>query len=123
MDQLKIELMKGCTFDGWFEGVISFPPTYKYEFDSQSYVSDESKTGRRTPAWCDRILSYGKGIRLLSYRRGELTLSDHRPVAAIYSAEVEVFRRRKLQRTLTFTDAKVEHHLSSETDGLSEQSR
>ncbi|KAJ1263813.1 hypothetical protein BS78_09G215400 [Paspalum vaginatum] len=123
MDQLKIELMKGCTFDGWFEGVISFPPTYKYEFDSQSYVSDESKTGRRTPAWCDRILSYGKGIRLLSYKRGELALSDHRPVAAIYAAEVKVFRHRKLQRALTFTDAKVEHHLSSETDGLSEQSR
>ncbi|CAL5095989.1 unnamed protein product [Urochloa decumbens] len=104
-DQLKRELRKGCTFDGWFEGVISFPPTYKYEFDSEDYVSDESKSGRRTPAWCDRILSYGNGIRLLSYKRGELTLSDHRPVTAVYMAEVEVFRRRKLQRALTFTDA------------------
>jgi hypothetical protein len=50
---------------------------------------------------CDRILSYGKGIRLLLYKRGELTLSDHRPVTAIYMAEVEVFRRRKLQRALS----------------------
>jgi hypothetical protein len=60
---------------------------------------------------CDRILSYGKGIRLLLYKRGELTLSDHRPVTAIYMAEVEVFRRRKLQRalkSLTFPDAEVE---------------
>ncbi|CAN6346056.1 unnamed protein product [Urochloa humidicola] len=104
-DQLKRELRKGCTFDGWFEGVISFPPTYKYEFDSEDYVSDESKSGRRTPAWCDRILSYGKGIRLLSYKRGELTLSDHRPVTAVYVAEVEVFRRKTLQRALTFADA------------------
>jgi len=69
---------------------------------------------------CDRILSYGKGIRLLSYKRGELTLSDHRPVTAVYLAEVEVFRRRKLRRALTFTDAEVEHYLSSEDDGLSE---
>ncbi|XP_039800094.1 type I inositol polyphosphate 5-phosphatase 1-like isoform X2 [Panicum virgatum] len=119
-DQLKRELRKGCTFDGWFEGVISFPPTYKYEFDSGSYVNDESKSGRRTPAWCDRILSYGKGIRLLSYKRGELTLSDHRPVTAVYLAEVEVFRRRKLRRALTFTDAEVEHYLLSEDNGFFE---
>ncbi|KAL6618878.1 hypothetical protein ACP70R_034017 [Stipagrostis hirtigluma subsp. patula] len=110
-DQLKRELSKGRTFDGWVEGVISFPPTYKYEFDSESYVTDETKSSRRTPAWCDRILSYGKGIRLLSYKRGELTLSDHRPVTAVYMAEVEVFRHRKLQRALTFTDAVVENHL------------
>ncbi|XP_062231989.1 type I inositol polyphosphate 5-phosphatase 1-like [Phragmites australis] len=109
-DQLKREFRKGCTFDGWVEGVISFPPTYKYEFDSGNYVSDETKSGRRTPAWCDRILSYGKGIRLLAYKRGELTLSDHRPVTAVYMAEVEVFRHRKLQRALTFTDTEIEHH-------------
>ncbi|KAF8715691.1 hypothetical protein HU200_026633 [Digitaria exilis] len=100
-DQLKRELGQGCTFDGWFEGIISFPPTYKYEFDSENYVSDESKSGRRTPAWCDRILSYGKGIKLLSYKRGELTLSDHRPVTAVYMVEVEVLHRRKLQRALS----------------------
>ena len=69
---------------------------------------------------CDRILSYGKGIRLLSYKRGELALSDHRPVTAVYLAEVEVFRRRKLRRALTFTNAEVEHCLSSQDDGLSE---
>lgn len=56
--QLKRELRKGCTFDGWFEGVISFPPTYKYEFDSEYYVSDESKSGRRTPAWYVVLLTF-----------------------------------------------------------------
>lgn len=58
---------------------------------------------------CDRILSYGKGIRLLKYRRIELKMSDHRPVTATYMAEVEVFSPRKLQRALTFTDAEVEN--------------
>nr|GMD98025.1 type IV inositol polyphosphate 5-phosphatase 3-like isoform X1 [Ipomoea batatas] len=47
---------------------------------------------------CDRILSYGKGMRLLSYRRSELQLSDHRPVTATYMVEVDVFSARKLQR-------------------------
>ena len=54
------------------------------------------------------MLSYGKGLRLLSYRRSELALSDHRPVTATYAAEVEVFCSRKLQRALTLTDAEVE---------------
>lgn len=58
---------------------------------------------------CDRILSLGKGMRLLSYGRTELRLSDHRPVTASYVVEVEVFSPRKLQRALTFTDAEIEN--------------
>lgn len=99
-DQLKKELGKGCSFEGCVEGDISFPPTYKYEFNSENYVSDATESGRRTPAWCDRILSYGKGLRLLSYKRAELMFSDHRPVTAVYMADVEVFCHRKLQRAL-----------------------
>ncbi|KAL0324897.1 UNVERIFIED_CONTAM: Type IV inositol polyphosphate 5-phosphatase 3 [Sesamum radiatum] len=57
---------------------------------------------------CDRVLSYGTGMRLLSYRRSELKLSDHRPVTASYMVEVEVFSPRRLQRALTFTDAEIE---------------
>lgn len=56
---------------------------------------------------CDRILSFGKGIRLLRYGRSELKFSDHRPVSATYMVEVEVFSPRKLQRALTFTDAEI----------------
>lgn len=58
---------------------------------------------------CDRILSYGKGMRLISYWRKELKFSDHRPVTATYMAEVEVFSPKKLQRALTFTDAEIEN--------------
>ncbi|KAG0502429.1 hypothetical protein HPP92_002501 [Vanilla planifolia] len=57
---------------------------------------------------CDRVLTCGKGIKILSYRRNELNLSDHRPVTATFSAEVEVFSHRKLQRALTLTDAEVD---------------
>ncbi|XAR62239.1 Inositol-polyphosphate 5-phosphatase [Bertholletia excelsa] len=108
-DQLRRELRKGHAFDGWCEGILGFPPTYKYELNSQKYHGEDPKVGRRTPAWCDRILSFGKGMRLLTYRRTELTLSDHRPVTASYVVEVEVFSPRKLQRALTFTDAEIEN--------------
>ncbi|XP_027367487.1 type IV inositol polyphosphate 5-phosphatase 3 [Abrus precatorius] len=107
-DQLVKELKKGV-FDGWSEGTLNFPPTYKYETNSEKYYGEDPKIGRRTPAWCDRVLSYGKGMRLLSYGRTELKFSDHRPVTATYMAEVEVFSPRKLQKALTFTDAEIEN--------------
>ncbi|KAK7855660.1 type iv inositol polyphosphate 5-phosphatase 3 [Quercus suber] len=100
-DQLLRELKKGRAFDGWLEGTLKFPPTYKYEVNSEKYYGEDPK--------CDRILSCGKGMKLLSYRRAELKLSDHRPVTATYMAEVEVFSPRKLQRALTFTDAEIEN--------------
>ncbi|KAL5846117.1 hypothetical protein ACOSQ3_009641 [Xanthoceras sorbifolium] len=108
-DQLIRELRKGRAFDGWSEGTLNFPPTYKYELNSEKYCGEDPKAGRRTPAWCDRILSYGKGMKLIKYRRIELKLSDHRPVTATYMAEVEIFSPRKLQRALTFTDAEIEN--------------
>ena len=61
------------------------------------------------PFRCDRILSYGNGVRLLSYKRSELKFSDHRPVTATYMAEVEVFNPKKLQRALNYTDAEIEN--------------
>ncbi|PKA61153.1 Type I inositol 1,4,5-trisphosphate 5-phosphatase 1 [Apostasia shenzhenica] len=107
-EQLNVELKKGRAFDGWSEGIINFPPTYKYEVNSDRYTGDDPKVGRRIPAWCDRVLSFGKGTRLLDYRRTELKLSDHRPVTAIFMVDVEILCQRKLQRALTFTDAEIE---------------
>ncbi|RWV96112.1 hypothetical protein GW17_00041207 [Ensete ventricosum] len=78
-------------------------------------VTNDNRTGG-IPCRCDRILSFGKAMRLLDYRRFELKLSDHRPVTAVFMAEVEVFCHRKLQRALTFTDAEVEEQLNSEAD-------
>uniref|UniRef100_K4A0J8 Inositol polyphosphate-related phosphatase domain-containing protein n=1 Tax=Setaria italica TaxID=4555 RepID=K4A0J8_SETIT len=37
-DQLTKELISGSTFVGWKEGLINFPPTYKYERNSSRYV-------------------------------------------------------------------------------------
>ncbi|KAH1064783.1 hypothetical protein J1N35_029770 [Gossypium stocksii] len=108
-DQLVQELQKGGTFEGWSEGVLDFAPTYKYEVNSEKYYGEDPKIGRRTPSWCDRILSYGKGMRQQSYGRTELKISDHRPVTATYMAEVEVFDSRRLQRALTYTDAEIEN--------------
>ncbi|KAJ4720454.1 putative Type I inositol polyphosphate 5-phosphatase [Melia azedarach] len=91
-DQLKIEKDAGRVFKGWQEGKIYFAPTYKYSYNSDAYAGDNinTKNKRRTPAWCDRILWYGNGIQELTYIRGESRFSDHRPVCATFSVDVEV---------------------------------
>ncbi|KAJ9556071.1 hypothetical protein OSB04_010685 [Centaurea solstitialis] len=92
-DQLYKELGKGRIFDGWKEGVIASPPTYKYEINSDRYVGEktERRGERKNTAWCDRILWLGKGIKQVSYGRVESRMSDHRPVSSVFSVEVEVF--------------------------------
>ncbi|CAA6662774.1 unnamed protein product [Spirodela intermedia] len=91
-DQLHKEQRFRRVFEGWKEGKISFPPTYKYSANSDRFSGDDLKVRekRRTPAWCDRILWYGSGLSQLSYLRGDSKLSDHRPVFGVFSAEVEL---------------------------------
>ncbi|CAL5197875.1 unnamed protein product [Lathyrus oleraceus] len=108
-DQLRIELCNGHVFEGWKEGLVNFPPTYKYEFNSDKYAGEVTQEGekKRSPAWCDRILWIGKGIKQLEYQCAENKLSDHRPVSSIFLVDVEVIDRRKLHRALNFTSAVV----------------
>ncbi|KAF5729359.1 type I inositol 1 4 5-trisphosphate 5-phosphatase CVP2-like isoform X1 [Tripterygium wilfordii] len=104
-DQLKIERSAGRVFNGWNEGKIYFAPTYKYSYNSDTYFGEtvERRNKRRTPAWCDRILWHGNGIRQLSYVRGESRHSDHRPVCATFWINVEITstdQRRDLSELL-----------------------
>ncbi|KAM3286622.1 type IV inositol polyphosphate 5-phosphatase 6 [Capsicum chacoense] len=96
-DQLGKELEDGGVFQGWKEGNIEFAPTYKYSSSNCNRYSGglPSKAGekQRTPAWCDRILWYGKGVKQLSYFRSESKFSDHRPVSALFSVLVEDQKR------------------------------
>lgn len=95
-DQLRQELGEGGVFQGWREGNIEFAPTYKYStFNTNRYSGTLPTTARekqRTPAWCDRILWYGKGVKQHSYFRSESKFSDHRPVSALFSTQIQVFK-------------------------------
>ncbi|KAF7079447.1 hypothetical protein CFC21_083677 [Triticum aestivum] len=99
-DQLRSEQRGGRVFPGWNEGRIYFPPTYKYSNNSDKYAGEDmnQKEKKRTPAWCDRILWYGRGLSQLSYVRGESRFSDHRPVYSMFSAEVESINHSRIQK-------------------------
>ncbi|CAA0806890.1 DNAse I-like superfamily protein [Striga hermonthica] len=90
-DQLKAELTKDHVFEGWHEKKINFAPTYKYHQNSDDYYGSNQKTEAqrmRAPAWCDRIIWHGEGLKQIQYERVESRLSDHRPVRAIFEAYV-----------------------------------
>ncbi|CAK9151104.1 unnamed protein product [Ilex paraguariensis] len=108
--QLRIEQRGGRVFEGWNEGKISFPPTYKYSNNSDRYAGDDmhQKEKRRTPAWCDRILWYGRGLHQISYLRGESRLSDHRPVYSIFLAEVESLGCHRFKKNMSCSSSKIE---------------
>ncbi|KAL3812587.1 hypothetical protein ACJIZ3_013855 [Penstemon smallii] len=109
MDQLRIEQRRGRVFNGWKEGKIYFPPTYKYSHNSDRYADGDlhPKEKRRTPAWCDRILWYGGGLQQLSYVRGESRFSEHRPVSSVFWAEVESVPNR-LRKSMSCSSSKIE---------------
>ncbi|KAL9669731.1 hypothetical protein QQ045_007279 [Rhodiola kirilowii] len=117
-DQLRRELASGHVFDGWKEGLINFAPTYKYDINSDIYVGANLKEGekKRSPAWCDRILWLGKGIKQFSYNRSEIKLSDHRPVSSEFMVEVEVLNQRKLQRALNYSKLPITFDDDAELD-------
>ena len=99
-DQLKVQQKEGKVFRNYIEGEINFPPTYKYDINSEDYDTSEKC---RVPAYTDRILfkkryptrpeedmtslNYGK---IIHYGRAELKTSDHRPVIAEILCDVLV---------------------------------
>ncbi|KAK9137414.1 hypothetical protein Sjap_008008 [Stephania japonica] len=109
-DQLRVQQKQGNVFVGWSEGKIYFPPTYKYSNNSDRYAGDDMhpKEKRRTPAWCDRILWYGGGLRQLSYVRGESKFSDHRPVYSIFLAEVQSINQSFIKRSMSCSSSRIE---------------
>ncbi|XP_010260068.1 PREDICTED: type I inositol polyphosphate 5-phosphatase 8-like isoform X2 [Nelumbo nucifera] len=122
-DQLRIEQRAGRVFSGWEEGVIYFAPTYKYIADSDDYVlhtsnSKSSKQKRRTPAWCDRILWKGEGVKQMWYMRGESRFSDHRPVYSLFSVQLNVANNNRVRvRVSTSTGTAV--HAASRSNIIS----
>uniref|UniRef100_A0A8C6JHZ1 Phosphatidylinositol 4,5-bisphosphate 5-phosphatase A n=2 Tax=Melopsittacus undulatus TaxID=13146 RepID=A0A8C6JHZ1_MELUD len=102
-DQLNIAKSSWPVLSGFQEGPLNFPPTFKFDVGTNKYDSSAKK---RKPAWTDRILwkikspSVGLGMGGHRPSRGvlsvsqlcycshmEYTVSDHKPVAAIFAVQ------------------------------------
>lgn len=96
-DQLTIQNKLKKVFVGFTEGVIDFPPTYKYDTGTNNWDSSEKN---RPPAWCDRVLWKGESIKQMCYRsHPTLMYSDHKPVSAVFESQVKVVDAAK-QRSI-----------------------
>jgi len=88
-DQLSIERKNTRILNEFQEGEIKFPPTYKYQINTQLF--DNKK--HRTPSWTDRVLfrynkDHGK-LTLVNYESIHgMMVSDHRPVFAQFEATI-----------------------------------
>ncbi|XP_029024782.1 phosphatidylinositol 4,5-bisphosphate 5-phosphatase A [Betta splendens] len=107
-DQLNMAKSTASVLDGFMEGALSFPPTYKFDVGTHTYDTSAKK---RKPAWTDRILwrlrrtgspvpTHNAALQrgLTSWLGGatkvtqcsyqshmSFTISDHKPVSALFS--------------------------------------
>lgn len=92
-DQLNQQMIAGESFPYFHEMPIEFPPTYKFDPGTRQYDTSEKL---RIPAWTDRILGRGDVLRQLTYTYApDVLFSDHRPVSAVFSANVTVVDEKK----------------------------
>lgn len=111
LDQLTREKEAGRTMHGLSEGVVKFPPTYKYDIKPGTKDSDEepvwSFAPHRYPSWTDRVLYLDtprgappdRGVKVRSYDAFPvLASSDHRPV--FLRAAVPLIPPPELERLL-----------------------
>ncbi|XP_020247575.1 type II inositol polyphosphate 5-phosphatase 15-like isoform X1 [Asparagus officinalis] len=102
-DQLRAEMEAGRVFQGMREGVITFPPTYKFARHVPGLGGYDCGEKKRIPAWCDRVLY--RDSRSISMAECSLecpvvscitqyeacmdaTDSDHKPVRCIFNVEI-----------------------------------
>ncbi|XP_041083384.1 inositol polyphosphate 5-phosphatase K-like [Polyodon spathula] len=107
-DQLNMAKESETVLEGFHEGPLKFPPTYKFDVGTNTYDTSAKK---RKPAWTDRILwkikpfepvvpsrtppskrssvaqlTSGVTVTQYSYRSHmEYLTSDHKPVSAIFT--------------------------------------
>ncbi|XP_053466504.1 inositol polyphosphate 5-phosphatase K isoform X3 [Ictalurus furcatus] len=111
-DQLNMAKDTETVLEGFQEGPLKFPPTYKFDVGTNTYDTSGKK---RKPAWTDRILWRMRPMALASnvskrssvsglttgtrvtqhfYRSHmEYTVSDHKPVSSIFTLQVKPWLR------------------------------
>lgn len=114
-DQLKAILKSAIFNDLLHEPDISFDPTYKYTIGTCLYDS----TKKRSPAWCDRILTNSNpNLKLQKYGCVmSYTQSDHKPVFAVYGVRVASINYK--ERDKVIEEIKCKGHIQNEGTDIS----
>lgn len=110
-DQLVRQRKSSNPLDTFDEAPITFPPTYKFDPNSNQYDTGEKM---RTPAWCDRILHRsctgldGAGIVCRDYSAVMKPVpSDHKPIRSVMSVPIRTIDQASYQRQLDQIKASI----------------
>ncbi|KAL1692679.1 hypothetical protein GGG16DRAFT_50999 [Schizophyllum commune] len=99
-DQLRTAISNRRAFEPFAEFPITHVPTYRF---SSGVMTDELGYDiKRRPAWCDRILyldSSAASVEQYWYSGVPgITFSDHRPVAAAFHVDVDLYEKQAQDR-------------------------
>ncbi|EEB05068.1 inositol-polyphosphate 5-phosphatase [Schizosaccharomyces japonicus yFS275] len=97
-DQLNTQMLMGAVFPFFSEQTITFPPTYKFDIQSDTYDTSDK---HRVPAWTDRILFRGEVIPE-TYGCCPLYASDHRPIYGTF--RMKITKTDKAKKKKMFND-------------------
>ncbi|KAJ7595016.1 DNase I-like protein [Mycena floridula] len=113
-DQLKGAMASNKAFEIFTEPPISHVPTYRFSSGLRDELGYDLK---RKPAWTDRILHlYSPStvhVQQLNYSgHPEITMSDHRPVSADFTVDIDVYDKPRCEEVARTLYRKVEgmHH-------------
>ncbi|UJR23545.1 hypothetical protein I4U23_026534 [Adineta vaga] len=85
----------------FYEAPITFPPTYKYFVNTDTYQTQRNYEDRR-PSYTDRILlsNLSKDIRLIQYSAmNDIKISDHRPVFADFHLHRSTNKNKSVKKS------------------------
>lgn len=98
-DQLAVQQQLRMAFEGFEEGALDFPPTFKFDAGTDNYDTSEKQ---RAPAYTDRIIYLASPLCPIAVERYDshpaVLLSDHKPVSATLRLPVRRVDRVKRQR-------------------------
>lgn len=107
-DQLNMEKNKKKIFENYLEGEIKFRPSYKYVTKSDLYekqltitsLDQEDNLAKvKLPSWTDRVLYKSQKCSLVQYSCiNTITISDHKPVYALFDLEVKKIDQKKYMK-------------------------
>ncbi|WAR08974.1 OCRL-like protein [Mya arenaria] len=93
---LRKHMSTNIVYKSYSEGEINFPPTYRYDTGTDNFDTSEKA---RNPAWCDRVLWKGSGVRQIIYRsHPALKISDHKPVSSLFDTGIKVVLKEKYKK-------------------------
>jgi phosphatidylinositol-bisphosphatase len=106
-DQMAIEKAKGGILQKYTEAAINFAPSYHFDVGTDRYDTSEKQ---RVPSWCDRIIwRDGDKVKPEGYEYiPQAKCSDHKPVAFLAIAAIEVIDREIFEKIFSETLKKLD---------------